>query len=917
MSIAPGARFGSYEIAEPIGFGGMGEVYRARDATLGRDVAIKVLPASFTSDATRVARFEQEAKTLASLNHASIAHIYGLERGDGSTGIVMELVDGPTLADRLVAEGPIPVDEALGIAGQLADALEAAHARGIVHRDLKPANVKLRPDGTAKVLDFGIAKALDPLAPGGSGAATLTTPAMTAAGILLGTAPYMSPEQARGKPVDQRADVWAFGCVLYEMLTGRRAFPGEDVTSTLARVLEAGVDWSALPSGVAPAVRRTLELCLEKDVRKRIADMRDVKLALAGAFATPVPMTSARRRGVLPIAAAVAATALLVGAAAWWLEPAPAREAGSVVRFDYRLPPGVDLRNPTTSVLDIAPSGEFFAFNGTGGIYVKRIGEFEARLVAGTAEPGAGAVPDVAVSPDGRDVAYFRGPPGKLMRMPVEGGTSATLTDVAPVIPFGLSWEPDGTILYGQPDGIWRVSANGGVPEHLVETQAPEQVYGPQLLPGGEWLLFTYTKATGSGRWNEADIVIQSLTSGERRVLRSGAFDARYLRTGHITYVFGNTLFAATFDVDALKLGDERVPLIQGLRTAASLPGGAGFYAVADNGTLVYIPDGDVAPVKRERPRRSLVWVDRSGKATPLPVPPDDYTMARISPDGSKIALVIGSAAPVTDPLPDLYVFDLKTENLSQLTFDVASDDGPVWSRDGGRIYYRSNAGDPLASAIRSLPAEGGTPEFVARAEKSGRQLPWSISPDGNRLMLVDGVSFEDVNLATVALGKSDKIEPLLDLDDVVTEPSLSLDGRWLVYAEQGRAAAVSQISIRPFPDVGQQRRGVGSGRHPTFSANGSELFFFDGAGLSAAPVERSPFRVGSPRQLFRGQYWYGVGGTDGTFGRAWDVDPKNDRFLMITMPQEVAQAPPPPPQVRIDVVLNWFEELKQRVPTR
>src|SRR5215471_18826855 len=309
MSISRGARFGSYEIVEPIGSGGMGEVYRARDTTLGRDVAIKVLPASFSNDAMRVARFEQEAKTLAALNHANIAHIYGLERSDGSTGIAMELVDGETLVERL-AQGPIPVAEALRIATQIANALEAAHERAIVHRDLKPANVKIRPDGSVKVLDFGIAKALDPRFLTGPGPAALTTPAMTEAGFILGTAAYMSPEQARGKFVDQRTDIWAFGCVLYEMLTGKPAFLGEDVTSTLARVLEVGANLSALPTGVPPAVRSTLELCLEKDARKRIADMRDVKLALAEAFAATAPPQSLWRLA-LP-----AAATLVIGAIA-------------------------------------------------------------------------------------------------------------------------------------------------------------------------------------------------------------------------------------------------------------------------------------------------------------------------------------------------------------------------------------------------------------------------------------------------------------------------------------------------------------------------------------------------------------------------------------------------------------------------
>src|SRR5262245_11919751 len=628
MSISPGTRFGSYEILEPIGSGGMGEVYRARDTTLGRDVALKVLPASFSNDAMRVARFEQEAKTLASLNHANIAHIYGLERSEGSTGIVMELVDGETLVDRL-AQGPIPVAEALRIANQIADALEAAHERAIVHRDLKPANVKIKPDGTVKVLDFGIAKALDPRFITGPGPAALTTPAVTEAGFILGTAAYMSPEQARGKFVDQRTDIWAFGCLLYEMLTGKPAFLGEDVTSTLARVLETPAKLNELPSSVPPAVRRTLELCLEKDARKRIADMRDAKLALAGTFAVGEPVAPTRARA-LPIAAAAAAAALLTSAAWWLLKPAPRPEPKIVTRFDYTLPPGVDLRMTATSVLGIAPSGELFAFNGTEGIYVRRMGDAEARLIPGTLGAAPGLVfPDVVVSPDGREVAYFRGPPGKLMKVSIEGGTSIAVADVAPVIPFGLSWEPDGTMYYGQPDGIWRVSQNGGTPEHVVETEPPQQVYGPHLLPGGQWLLFTIAKSGGSNRWDDADIVIQSLKSGERRVLRSGAFDARYVPTGHLTYMVGKVLFASRFDLEALKLGDERVPLVDGIRTALPPPGGSGFYAIADNGTLVFVPETE-APQSRPRPQRSVVWVDRAGKTTPLQLRPADYTMARL-----------------------------------------------------------------------------------------------------------------------------------------------------------------------------------------------------------------------------------------------------------------------------------------------
>jgi serine/threonine-protein kinase len=876
----------------------MGEVYRARDTALGRDVALKVLPASFSGDAARVARFEQEAKTLAALNHANIAHIYGLERSGGSTGIVMELVAGETLVDRL-EQGPIPVADALLIANQIADALEAAHERAIVHRDLKPGNVKIKPDGTVKVLDFGIAKALDPRFLTGPGPAALTTPAMTEAGFILGTAAYMSPEQARGKFVDQRTDIWAFGCVLYEMLSGKPAFLGEDVTSTLARVLEVGANLSALPTGVPPAVRRTLELCLEKDARKRIADMRDVKLALAGTFAVGAPAVTPQRRAA-PIAAVAVATALLSGAAAWLLKPAPRPEPQIVTSFDYSMPEGVRLGVPVGSVLDVSPTGDLFAFVGADGIHVRKMGNLDLQLIAGT----AGAI-DLTLSPDGREAAYFRNSPNEqLVKVAIGGGAPVVLVNSVKA-PLGMTWESGGTLLYGQADGIWRVSRNGGTPEQVVKIEAPEQVYRPQLLPGGKWLLFTLAKGRN---WDNADIVVQSLVTGERRVLRSGGFDARYLPSGHLVYVFQNDLFASTFDADTLSLGEERVPLVQGIETSRVL-GSSAFYAISNNGTLVFIPG--VAGQTIANPQKSVVWVDRQGKEEPLPVRPDNYTMARISPDGTRVALVVGSQLPVTDPLPDIYVFDLTTQNLRQLTFNMRSDDGPVWSRDGSRIFYRSYDEDG-AGAVYAISSDGGTPEIVASGLGRNPQ-PWSISADGGTLLVVDAASLQDFNFSAVDIGKENKAHSLLDLAVNVLEPSLSPDGQWMAYYEFVDSPASGEVNIRPFPDVKQQRRPVGPGIHPVFSRNGSEIFIFDGGGLSAAPVQYNPFRVGGLTKLFRGQYWWGASGANGIGGRSWDVDPKNDRFLMIAMPPTGGATGARLPH--ISVVLNWFEELKQRVP--
>jgi Tol biopolymer transport system component len=562
-------------------------------------------------------------------------------------------------------------------------------------------------------------------------------------------------------------------------------------------------------------------------------------------------------------------------------------------------------------MLDIAPNGDFFAFNADDGIHVRRMGDVEAQLIPGTARSG-----DVAISPDGREVAYFGGfqnDSWPLTKVAIGGGAPIVLVNSV-TYPFGLSWEPDGTLLYGQPDGIWRVSQNGGTPEHLVKTEAPEQVYGPQLLPGGEWLLFTLSKVGSANSWNDADIVVQSLKSGERRVLGTGGHDARYLPTGHITYVSHNDLFASTFDVATLKLGEARVPLVQGVGTSSVL-GGAAFYAVANNGTLVFIPlSSTQGPTGSQR---GLVWVDREGNVEAVHVRPDNYSTARISPDGTRIALVVGSQQSPTDPPPDIYIFDLATENLTQLTFNPGPDDSPVWSPDGSRIFYRSYVEG--ASAIYAISSDGGKPELVATGVGPNPQ-PTSISADGATLLLSDSKSLDDANISAADVGKKERqARPLLDLVEQVVGPALSPNGQWMAYHEykQNQNTVEGDIEIRPFPDVRQQRRSLGPGMHAVFSRDGSEIFMFDRAGLSVAPIQYAPFRVGDVRKLFRGQYWYGYGGPLGIGGRAWDVDPKHDRFLMITMPQAGGGEAARPPQLQFRVVFNWFEELRQRVPNK
>jgi Tol biopolymer transport system component len=893
MALAVGTRFGSYEIAAAIGAGGMGEVYRARDTTLERDVAIKVLPASFARDAGRVERFEREAKTLASLNHASIAQIYGLERSGSTTALVMELVEGRTLEER-IAEGPLPADEALGIAMQIADALEAAHAQSIIHRDLKPANIKLKPDGAVKVLDFGIAKALAPenLA-SGSPSPIMTTPA-TQVGVILGTAAYMSPEQAKGKAVDQRTDIWAFGCLLYEMLTGQLAFGAEDVPTTLARVIANDTNLDSLPAAVSPAVRKTIELCLQKDVRKRVRDIGDVKLALAGAFETDSPQTAgalaAARpiwRRALPIAAAVLLTGLAVSFAAWSLRPAPVPRP--VNRFEYQLPAGQNF--PLTvnrGVIAFSRDGRSIAYSTQNGIYLRRMDALEARLVPGT-EGGGSA----SFSPDAQSIVYVKDN-SEIRRIGIDGGSSVLVSTVANTA--DASWAPDGTIFYDAPPGIYRVSANGGSSELVVPAEPPMRLSSPQLLPDGDSLLFS---ATRTFDFDNGEIVVQSLATGERKTLVSGAAGARFVPPGYLVYKFGNGLFGVAFDAATLSVSGAGVPLVQGVLRAPA-PANSLNFGVSDDGTLVY------APAQGPANARTLVWVDRAGHEEPVGVPPRAYTSPRLSPDGTKVLL------NARDEELDIWTWDLARETLTRLTFDPAQDRSPVWSPDGRRVAYSTQEGAAAGdfnTAVALQAADGtGAPEQLVAGKR--QMFPTAFLPDGTGILVYGdpGNQIDDVSL--VRLEGENRLTPVLAAPTYSERTAdLSPDGRWIAYEsdESGR----SEIYVRPFPDVdtGRWQVSTNGGTEPLWSRDGHELFYRSRDELLVAGIETTPvFAAGNPEILFRDTY-FGSGGGVPQGGRAYDVARDGQRFLMIK-PVEASIAAP-----RIIIVENWFEELARLVP--
>ena len=823
MSLIPGTRRGVYEITAQIGEGGMGRVYRARDTKLGRSVAIKVI-AEALPHPDLVSRFEREARTLAALNHPNIAAIYGVEDTDGEMALVMELVEGPTLADRLL-EGPLPVVEAIPVARQIVEALEAAHEQGIIHRDLKPANVKVRADGTVKVLDFGLAKALEPAgAPIGSyTSTTLASPAVTQAGVILGTAAYMSPEQVRGKEVDKRSDVWGFGCVLYEMLTGRRAFEAADVQETLASVLRAEVDWSRLPPELSPAIRSFLMRCLVKDPKHRLHDIADMRLALDGVFdidgaRAAVPSSPSVRplwRRVLPIAAAVAITAAITGLMVW--RPTPSAEVPNLSRLQMALPPGQPFYFNGRHLIAISPNGKYVAYTAGLGLWLHPIDQLEARRVPGAELEARSPF----FSSDGESIGYYAA--GELRRVSVTAGAPRAITKA--VNPWGASWGDDDMIYYGQgPGGIWRVPAGGGTPQQILTVKKGEMAHGPHRLPGGEWMLFTLLPV-GVGSWNQAQIVVQSLTTGERVVLVDGGRDARYLATGHLVYALNSAILAAPFDPGTRRITGPAVRLVDDVFDAGTVTGAVHF-DVSANGSLVYAT----------RPGPALLtWVDRNGREEMIPAEPRPYRHPRVSPDGTRIAVEIDDPANT-----DIWIGDARRGAFTRLTSGEQVDSDPIWSPDGSRIVYSSVRG---TEGLFWQPADGsGRAEHLVDGSSGVRATTWTR--DGQ--LVYEELAGADIRLLTPGSGSAPRAIPLFDAPEYFNEvlPALSPDGRWLAY--QSTESADAEVYLRPFPDVSSLRRqvSVGGGFAPLWSADGQELYYRSATDMMAVKVTN----VANPR---------------------------------------------------------------------
>jgi serine/threonine protein kinase/Tol biopolymer transport system component len=890
-----GKTLSHYRIANLIGKGGMGEVYQAKDQKLGRDVAIKVLPEEFAKDAERKARFQREAKLLASLNHPNIAAIYGLEESSGTNFLVLELVEGQTLADQ-IKQGPIPVEEALKLALQIAEALEAAHDKGVIHRDLKPANIKVTPDGKVKVLDFGLAKAFagDKEEVNLSNSPTLSN-AATQQGVILGTAAYMSPEQARGKSVDKKADIWAFGCVLYEMLTGQAAFQGEDITEVLASVVKGGANLDLLPANLHPRVREVITRCLQKDLKRRYSNIADARYEIEQAMADPggvfvKPVTGAeprtRMRTILPwVAAGVILTAAITGLTVWKLRP---QEPRQVARFYYEVPEGQELNEPGPS-LAVSPDGRLIVYSTTTGLHLRPVDALNARLIPGT----EGNTESPFFSPDGRWIGYYSSD-RKLKKIAVRGGAPVPICE--PGDYRGGSWSADDTIIYGTvQSGIMRISANGGNSESLVREKSG-YMFGPQMLPDGKSILYTAT----NNAYQQQRIMVKSLKSGEPKEVLSGSH-LGYIQTGHIIYwpPDSNNLFAIPFDFNRLEVTGGAFSVIEGVNKAA----------ISGSGTLVYTP---VVPASAGG-AQTLVWVNREGKEEALAAPPNNYGQPKISPDGRRIALAVG---PVENE--DIFVWDIIRKTMTRLTFDKSEEMVPVWTPDSKRIVYYSNH-ENLAAGGVYWKASDGTGEVEKLCSAPDRTIfPWSLSNDGKSLLMQELISNVHADIGLLSMEGDHARKLLLHSDYSQAQPQISPDGKWIAYSstESTGVPLKGDVYVRPFPEVdkGKWQISTKGANSPIWSPDGRELFYLGEDGFAmAVSVETKPaISFGTPKVLFKNKYL----GLTGSSGTPWDIHPDGKRFLMIKLP-EAAPSQATAPRPKINIILNWFEELKQRVPLK
>ncbi|HEX6884709.1 MAG TPA: protein kinase [Planctomycetota bacterium] len=887
MSLAPGSKLMHYDVLAPLGAGAMGEVWRARDSRLGREVAIKVLPEHFAEDEERLQRFEREAKALASLNHPNVAQIHGIDQVGDTCFLVLELVPGETLEERL-ARGPLPRSEALDVARQIAEALEAAHAAGVIHRDLKPANVRLTPEGRVKVLDFGLAKSVSE---SGAGSSTDSVFA-TAAGRLLGTPTYMAPEQARGKAIDKRVDIWAFGCVLYECLTAKRAFVGESLGDVLGAVLHTTPDLGGLPADTPAALRMLVARCLEKERAQRLGDFAVVRFLLEeasapGSSVAHAAAPAARGLGGARLALLVLGAMLVAAAAMRFLGPrAPAPARQTLARTSLVLPEGDELTNADMQPLALSPDGTLVCYvggqDGKARLFLRALAEPEARALDGT-EGAEGPF----FSPDGQWIAFFA--QRKLKKVAISGAGLQVVSSEVPD-PRGGAWGEDERIYFAPSGatGLHAVPAAGGAatPVTAVDRSRGEISHRwPVCLPGGKQLLFLVW--TGPGL-DECHVTVLDLARGAQHRLLSGGSSPRFVH-GHLVYARQDNLFAVPWNPQRTDVGGTApTALVEHARNGGE---GAAAYAVSPGGTMIFLQGG------AERYRQRVVWVDREGRTETTRMPDRNYESVTLSPDGTRAVVQIDEGTV------GLWLYDFARNTLTPFVTTGGSSQAPVWTPDGTHIAYRGTRNGQRSLHWKAV--DGASDEERLALEDGVTQTPQSVSPDGRWLVFNQAggatLGSGDIYLIPLTTDAGErKARPLVRTAAGERNGRISPDGRWLAYVSD--VSGQEEVYVQPFPGPGASLQvSLDGGEEPLWSPDGRELFFVSSARLMVVELSATPASsAGSPRVLYEGRYRPSVNANT-----PFDIAPDGKRFL------RVQQGQPEAALTRIEVVQGWSAQLE------